>query len=59
MINKDDQFYRCSLNNREIFKAPHLIMKQSHRKGRFLLQFWIMMPYSIIVCWVFQAMKEY
>ncbi len=35
MINKDDQFYRCSLNNREIFKAPHLIMKQSHRKGRF------------------------
>lgn len=34
-INKNDQFYRCSLNNREIFKAPHLIMKQSHRKGRF------------------------
>lgn len=35
IVNKDDQFYRCSLNNREIFKAPHLIMKQSHRKGRF------------------------
>lgn len=35
IINKDDQFYRCSLNNREIFKAPHLIMKQSHKKGRF------------------------
>ena len=35
VINENDQFYRCSLNNRVIFKAPHLIMKQSHRKGRF------------------------
>lgn len=35
IINKDDQFYRSALNNREIFKAPHLIMKQSHKKGRF------------------------
>ena len=34
-INKDDQFYRCSLNNSVIFNAPHLIMKQSHKKGRF------------------------
>ena len=35
VINENDQFYRCSLNNRAIFEAPHLIMKQSHRKGRF------------------------
>ena len=33
--NWNDQFYRCSSDNREIFKAPHLVMKQSHRKGRF------------------------
>lgn len=35
LVNKSEYFYRCSLKNHEIFKAPHLIMKQSHRKGRF------------------------
>ena len=33
--NKDNTFERVSNKNLSIFKAPHLIMKQSHRKGRF------------------------
>lgn len=33
--NKDNTYERISNNNLAIFKAPHLIMKQSHRKGRF------------------------
>lgn len=33
--NKDNTFERVSSKNLPIFKAPHLIMKQSHRKGRF------------------------
>lgn len=34
-INADNSFERISNKNLSIFKAPHLIMKQSHRKGRF------------------------
>ena len=34
--NEDNTYERISNNNLAIFKAPHLIMKQSHRKGRFL-----------------------
>lgn len=34
-INVDNSFERISNKNLSIFKAPHLIMKQSHRKGRF------------------------
>lgn len=33
--NEDNTYERISNNNLAIFKAPHLIMKQSHRKGRF------------------------
>lgn len=33
--NKDNSFERISNKNLTIFKAPHLVMKQSHRKGRF------------------------
>lgn len=33
--NADNAFERISNKNLSIFKAPHLIMKQSHRKGRF------------------------
>lgn len=33
--NNDNTFERVSNKNLPIFKAPHLIMKQSHRKGRF------------------------
>ncbi len=33
--NTDNTFERISNKNLSIFKAPHLIMKQSHRKGRF------------------------
>ena len=33
--NEDNSYERISNNNLAIFKAPHLIMKQSHRKGRF------------------------
>jgi len=33
--NKDNAFERISNKNLPIFKAPHLVMKQSHRKGRF------------------------
>lgn len=33
--NTDNCFERISNTNRSIFCAPHLIMKQSHRKGRF------------------------
>lgn len=33
--NADNTFERISNKNLSIFKAPHLIMKQSHRKGRF------------------------
>ena len=34
--NNDNTFERISNKNLSIFKAPHLVMKQSHRKGRFL-----------------------
>ena len=34
--NDDNTFERISNKNLSIFKSPHLIMKQSHRKGRFL-----------------------
>lgn len=34
--NLDNTFERVSDKNQEIFKAPHLVMKQSHKKGRFL-----------------------
>lgn len=33
--NTDNCFERVSNTNRSIFSSPHLIMKQSHRKGRF------------------------
>ena len=33
--NKDSTFERISIKNLSIFKGPHLIMKQSHKKGRF------------------------
>ncbi len=33
--NMDNAFERISKTNSAIFKAPHLIIKQSHRKGRF------------------------
>lgn len=33
--NTDNTFERVSNKNLSIFKAPHLIMKQSHKKGRF------------------------
>lgn len=33
--NADNTFERVSNKNLPIFKAPHLIMKQSHKKGRF------------------------
>ena len=35
LSNEDNTYERISNNNLAIFKAPHLIMKQSHRKGRF------------------------
>ena len=35
IINTDNTFERVSKTNYSIFQAPHLIMKQSHRKGRF------------------------
>lgn len=35
LSNEDNTYERISKNNLAIFKAPHLIMKQSHRKGRF------------------------
>ncbi len=35
-INYDNTFERVSDKNQEIFKAPHLVIKQSHKKGRFL-----------------------
>lgn len=34
-VNNDNTFERVSNKNLAIFKAPHLIMKQSHKKGRF------------------------
>lgn len=34
-LNFDNDFYRCSSQNVRVFESPHLIMKQSHRKGRF------------------------
>ena len=35
VVNFDD--FECTVkNNREIFQAPHLIIKQSHKNGRFL-----------------------
>ena len=33
--NTDNAYERISANNLAIFKAPHLIMKQSHSKGQF------------------------
>ncbi len=33
--NDDNAFERISNKNLPIFKAPHLVMKQSHKKGRF------------------------
>lgn len=33
--NKDNTFERISNKNLSIYKAPHLVMKQSHKKGRF------------------------
>ena len=34
-INNDSAFERISSKNLTIFKAPHLVIKQSHKKGRF------------------------
>ena len=35
IINTDNTYERISSNNLSIFKAPHLVIKQSHKKGRF------------------------
>lgn len=35
LSNKDNTFERISIKNLSIYKTPHLIMKQSHKKGRF------------------------
>lgn len=33
--NEDNTFERFCQNNLSVFQAPHLVLKQSHRKGRF------------------------
>lgn len=34
-VNEDNMYERISIKNLHIFKAPHLVLKQSHKKGRF------------------------
>ena len=36
---KSTEFYRCTRENKDVFMAPHLVIKQSPKKGRFLSSF--------------------
>lgn len=61
-LNENELFYRCGITNIEIYKKPHLIIRQSHDKGRFfatLLDYDAIFNHSLLGIYGDEKMLKY